>query len=51
MGIEMAYAQAMPSVIHNLFLLPVDKDVELSAPLQHYISWYASILPTLMIID
>ena len=29
---EVSYAQAMPSVAHSLLLLPVDQDVELSAP-------------------
>ena len=32
MGFEVLYAQAMPSVAHSLLLLPVDQDVELSAP-------------------
>ena len=31
-GFEVSYAQATPSVTHNLFLLPADQDVELSAP-------------------
>ena len=30
---DLLYAQAMPSVAHSLLLLPVDQDVELSAPL------------------
>ena len=29
---EVLYAQAMLSVVHSLVLLPVDQDVELSAP-------------------
>lgn len=29
--LEVSYAQAMSNVIHSLFLLPVDQDVELSA--------------------
>ena len=31
-GIEVLYAQTTPSVAHSPLLLPVDQDVELSAP-------------------
>jgi hypothetical protein len=31
-GFEVSYSQAVPSVAHSLLLLPVDWDVELSAP-------------------
>jgi hypothetical protein len=31
MGFDVAYGQAMPSVVQNLFLLPVDQDVEHSS--------------------
>ena len=30
-GCEVSYVQAMPRVVHRLHLLPLDKDVELSA--------------------
>ena len=36
MGFDVAYGQAMPSVVQNLFLLPVDQDVEhSSSPVPH----------------
>jgi hypothetical protein len=31
-GFEVLNVQAMPSEVHSLLLLPVDQDVELSAP-------------------
>ena len=31
-GFQVIYAQAMPTAVHSLLLLPVDQDVELSAP-------------------
>lgn len=31
-GFGVSYVQATPSVVHSLLLLPVDQDVDLSAP-------------------
>ena len=50
-GSEVMYAQAMPSVGHNLLLLPMDQYVELSAPLQYHVCLHAALLPTMMIMD
>jgi len=36
-SVEVSSTQARPSV--SLFLLPADLDVELSAPLQHHVSF------------
>jgi hypothetical protein len=48
-GFEVSYAQAIPSVAHSLFLVPVDQDLELF--LQHHVYLDAAMLPTLMIMD
>lgn len=49
-GFGVSNAQTRPSV--SLFMLPVDPDVELSAPLQYHISYLlAAVLPTRLITD
>jgi hypothetical protein len=44
-GFEALCVQAVPRVAHNLLLLPLDQDAELSAPSP------ASCLPAMMITD
>jgi hypothetical protein len=48
-GFRVSNARARPSGF--LFLLPVDKDVELLATLQHHVCLHATVLPAMMIID
>ena len=45
------YTQATLSETHSPFLLPADKDVELSALLQHHVYLYTTMLPTILIME
>jgi hypothetical protein len=43
---EVSYAQAMPSVVYSLLLLPSDQDVELLVPLVVLCHLHTAMLPT-----
>jgi hypothetical protein len=49
-GFGVSGAQARPSASLSLFLLPVDTDVEISAPLQYHVYMSAAMLPAMMIV-
>jgi hypothetical protein len=46
---EISEAQARPRV--SLFLLPMDPDVDLSAPLQHHVYLHVAMFPSGMSMD
>lgn len=41
----------MEEICLIVYLLPVVRDVELSAPLQHHVYLYAATLPAMLIMD
>ena len=51
-GFEVSFAQDMPSVVVLSFLLlPVDRDVELSAPSPAHVCLHITLLLAIMIMD